>query len=58
MCSSVLIYIVLFYLYTCTLIYTNIDDKDDSGQIDNKEVKQMLQDIYGKEFEKNTYAKK
>ena len=39
-------------------MYARLDDKDDSGEIDNKEVKQMLQDIYGKEFEKNTYAKK
>lgn len=37
---------------------TSIDDKDSSGEIDGKEVSQMLKDIYGKEFDKNTYAKK
>jgi Ca2+-binding EF-hand superfamily protein len=43
---------------TLMLFAFDLYDKDSSGIIDQKEIGQMLKDIYGKGWEKNTYAKK
>lgn len=43
---------------TLMLFAFDLYDKDASGIIDQQEIGQMLKDIYGKTWEKNTYAKK
>jgi Ca2+-binding EF-hand superfamily protein len=59
--SVCLIYYPTYVYVVCVcpvLSMSAADDKDSSGEIDGKEVCQMLKDIYGKDFDKNTYAKK
>lgn len=45
-------------IWKLLLYLLHADDKDSSGIIDQDEISQMLKDIYGKSWEKNSYAKR